>query len=156
MRYETNAHRQRYGLPIFVTFSPDEAHNLLMIRFSRTRINDPVNLDPDSSDCQVFGQREQPSVDQNESQLSWALDIGNLAKYVPNWEERRRILARDSLASVEGFRSIVLATCRYLFGMRVCPKCPDCNRGRGLIPCQDMLGSNAEPEGGIFGRMDAA
>jgi len=34
--------RIRYGVPIFVTFSPDEAHNLLMIRLSRTRRNDTV------------------------------------------------------------------------------------------------------------------
>ena len=156
MRYDTNAHRQRYGLPIFVTFSPDEAHNLLMIRFSRTRTKDPVNLSPDEDDCHVFGLRNQPCVNQNEEQLSWALDMRNLAKYIPNWKERRRILARDSLASVEGFRNVVLSTCRHLFGMRVCPKCPDCNRGGGLIPCQDLFGSNAEPEGGIFGRMDAA
>ena len=42
MRFNTNAMRIRYGVPIFVTFSPDEAHNLLMIRLSRTRRNDPV------------------------------------------------------------------------------------------------------------------
>ena len=42
MRFDTNSMRIRYGVPIFVTFSPDEAHNLLMIRFSRTRRNDPV------------------------------------------------------------------------------------------------------------------
>ena len=42
MRFDTHANRVRYGVPIFVTFSPDEAHNLLMIRLSRTRRNDPV------------------------------------------------------------------------------------------------------------------
>ena len=42
MRFDTNAMRVRYGVPIFVTFSPDEAHNLLMVRLSRTRRNDPV------------------------------------------------------------------------------------------------------------------
>ena len=29
-----------FGLPIFVTFSPDESHNLLMIRFARLRQNE--------------------------------------------------------------------------------------------------------------------
>ena len=28
MRFDTNAMSIRYGVPIFVTFSPDEAHNL--------------------------------------------------------------------------------------------------------------------------------
>ena len=42
MRFDTNAMRVRYGVPIFVTFSPDEAHNLLMVRLSRTRRNDPA------------------------------------------------------------------------------------------------------------------
>ena len=42
MRFDANAMRIRYGGPIFVTFSPDEAHSLLMIRLSRTRRNDPV------------------------------------------------------------------------------------------------------------------
>ena len=37
MRFDTNAMRIRYGVPIFVTFSPDEAHNLPVIRLSRTR-----------------------------------------------------------------------------------------------------------------------
>ena len=35
MRFDTNALRVKYGVPIFVTFSPDEKHNLLMIRLSR-------------------------------------------------------------------------------------------------------------------------
>ena len=44
MRFDTNAMRVKYGVPIFVTFSPDDKHNLLMIRLSRTRRNDPVLL----------------------------------------------------------------------------------------------------------------
>ena len=42
MRFITQAYRIRYGTAIFVTFSPDESHNLLMVRLSRTRRNDPV------------------------------------------------------------------------------------------------------------------
>jgi hypothetical protein len=65
------------------------------------------------------------------------------------YDERRRILARDNLASVDGFRTLVLATHEYLFGMRVCPYCPDCNNGENSTQCQDFVGSNATPEGGI-------
>jgi hypothetical protein len=74
---------------------------------------------------------------------------------LPSHDERRKILARDSLASVYGFRTMVLAAYEYLFGMRVCPHCPHCNFQDNGIPCQDLFGSNASPEGGIFGRIDA-
>ena len=42
MRYDTHAFRITHGVPLFVTLSPDEKHNLLMIRFSRARRNDPA------------------------------------------------------------------------------------------------------------------
>ena len=45
---------------------------------------------------------------------------------------------------------------RHLFGLRVCPWCPECNANdSGTVPCQDIFGSSAEPEGGVFGRVDA-
>ena len=34
-----------------------------------------------------------------------------------------------------------------MFGMRVCPDCPNCT-------CADLFRSNAKPEGGILGRVD--
>ena len=42
MRLITQAYRIKYGTAIFVTFSPDEKHNLLMVRLSRNRQHDPV------------------------------------------------------------------------------------------------------------------
>ena len=42
MTFATQADRIRYGIPFFVTFSPDEGHDLLMKRLSRTGRNDPV------------------------------------------------------------------------------------------------------------------
>jgi len=39
--------------------------------------------------------------------------------------------------------------------MRVCAFCPDCNNGAASTPCQDIFGSNATPEGGSLGRLDA-
>ena len=42
MRYDTHAFRIAHGVPLFVTLSPDEKHNLLMIRLSRARAHDPV------------------------------------------------------------------------------------------------------------------
>ena len=40
MRFDTQALRVLFGVLVFVTFSPDESHNLLMIRVARTREND--------------------------------------------------------------------------------------------------------------------
>ena len=42
MRFHLTSMRYVYGVPIFVTFAPDEKHNLLMVRLSRTRRKDPV------------------------------------------------------------------------------------------------------------------
>ena len=42
MRFDTHAYRVRHGVPIFVTFTPDEAHNTVMLRLSRARRGDPV------------------------------------------------------------------------------------------------------------------
>ena len=64
-------------------------------------------------------------------------------------------MSRDSLASVDGFRVLVHAAYQFLFGMNFCWRCPDCNDD-GNEPCQDICGSSSKPEGGIFGRADAA
>ena len=42
MRYDTHAFRIAHGVPLFVTISPDEKHNLLIMRLSRARRNDPA------------------------------------------------------------------------------------------------------------------
>ena len=86
------------------------------------------------------------------------MSMSELAHRIPEYEQRRTILARDPLASVDGFRVVMFLVMKYLFGMRVCAACPDCNHdmSRSLTPCQDHFGSNAEAVGGIFGRIDAA
>ena len=48
---------------------------------------------------------------------------------------------------------MVHLTLQHLFGVNYCPNCPDCNHGAN--PCQDLFGSSARAEGGIFGRVDA-
>jgi len=48
---------------------------------------------------------------------------------------------------------IVRVVLARLLGIRMCPECPHCNKGKS--PCQDAFGSNAEPQGGIFGRVDS-
>ena len=155
MRFDTHANRIRYGVPIFVTFSPDEAHSLLMIRLSRTRRNDPVFADVANANLKKYCGRKDPRLHRNADDVYLSVPVADIIDSLPTYDERRKILARDALASVDGFRTIVLATYEYLFGMRVCPYCPDCNSDDATQPCQDLFGSSAYAEGGEFGRMDA-
>ena len=63
MRFETNAGRIRRGVPIFITFSPDEKHNVLMLRLHRSRANDPIHkLDKKNKQ---FGTRAMPNMDED-------------------------------------------------------------------------------------------
>ena len=150
MRFDTHAGRIRRGAPIFVTWSPDEKHNVLMIRMHRARANDPIHtLD---HKLKRFGQRLQPSMGQD--YVTMAIPAEDMEKWLPNYDDRRAILARDGLASVDGFRTGILLVCEFLWGLRVCPMCPDCNRGDADHGCQDLFGSNAFAEGGIVGRGD--
>jgi len=153
MRFDTHANRIKYGVPVFVTFSPDERHSNLMIRFSRTRRNDPVLLT--DRDARKYCGRGVPRLDRDEDEVTASIGVDKLIAQLPTYDERRAILARDPLASVDGFRTLVLFAYEYLFGMRVCPDCPDCNHMNTSDPCQDLFGSNASAEGGIFGRVDA-
>ena len=150
MRFDTHANRVRYGVPIFVTFSPDEAHNLLMVKLSRERRNDPVLRCGEDSTSQRYCGREAPCVTQDPAEcLRLGVPLDVLLQLVPSHAERRAILARDPLAAVDGFRILVSLTYEHLFGMRVCPFCPDCNNGEHGVPCQELFGSNASPEGGL-------
>ena len=159
MRFDTNALRVKYGVPIFVTFSPDEKHNLLMIRLSRTRKKDPVLLH--DAAAALFGDLKAPKLGQasytlhDSDDVFLALSPDALKAQVPGYDTRRALIAKDSLASVEGFRIMVLLAYKHLFGMRVCPNCPHCNHDEHSDPCQDCFGSNAKSEGGVFGRLDA-
>ena len=82
-----------------------------------------------------------------------SLPTDAILNQIPTWSERRRLLARDPLASIDGFHTMVHVVYKYIFGMRVCPNCPRCNVSGE--PCQNMAGSSAEAEGGVFGRVDA-
>ena len=158
MRFDATPMRVRYGVPVFVTFSPDEAHNLLMIRLSRTRRNDPAFAEGSDPIGKKYCGRCEPDVagsKPSEDDVVLGVPIEDVAGSLPSYDQRRGILARDSLACVDGFRMLIMVTYEYLFGMRVCPWCPDCNACPSGRPCQDLFGSNAHQEGGVFGRIDA-
>ena len=152
MRFEIQATRIRYGVPLFVTFTPDEAHQLLFVRMTRVRSCDPVRAASIGQDFPA-GEMFFPHLG-----LQDAVAMGPFEHEFTlpmSWAERREVLARDPLAAVDGFRVLTHLMLKHLFGVRVCPYCPDCNCFSGLEPCQDLGGSNAEVNGGIFGRVDA-
>ena len=153
MRFEIEALRIKFGTPIFVTFSPDEAHQMLYLRLSRTRGSDPVRVAA-SAEHRDAGEKDYPPFGEA---CTLPIDVSNFCKGLPKWEQRRKTLARDPLTSVDGFRVLVLLVMEHLFGLHVCGACPDCNLATSpYSPCQDESGSNATLMGGVFGRMDAA
>ena len=94
MRYETNAGRIRRGTPIFLTFSPDEKHNVLMLRLHRSRQRDPIN----SLDWQnaKFGQRDLPKQDEDYVQLG--VSVQDVLDELPEYDERRSGIIMNSSA----------------------------------------------------------
>ena len=134
MRYQTHAARIRRGVPIFLTFSPDEKHNMLMLRLHRARKHDPV-YEIDSANLQ-YGNREKPSLDNDYVDAS--LSIEDLKNMLPTYDDRRAIMARNPLASVDGFWFTVRLVCELVLGMRVCPNCPRCNHMSWLQRMTDI------------------
>eukprot|EP00959_Pyramimonas_sp_CCMP1952_P461937 9482411-Pyramimonas_sp.AAC.1 len=73
---------------MFVTFSPDDGHNLLMVRLSRTRRQDPVHAAADDeAQSRVAGDREWPRVapDVGEARLGLPMDASRAG--APSWAE---------------------------------------------------------------------
>ena len=128
MRFEIEAMRIKFGVPLFVTFSPDEAHQLLYVRMSRTRQTDPVRRAPAWEEW-MSGDRDFPHL---VDEATMAVHIESTRRLLPTWEQRRATLARDPLASVDGFRMLVQLVLTHLFGLqwlrtqrgqRVCTAC---------------------------------
>ena len=149
MRHQTHANRICHGTPLFVTFSPSERDNTLMLRLARARQNDPSLREETETNRAAQG-RSKPELDVE----FFSLSPEALAAELPPYDDRRAMLTKDPLACADGFRTLVQLALRHLFGVRYCPRCPDC--GNAKEPCTDAFGSNAMACGGIFGRIDAA
>ena len=107
----------------------------------------------DIASARRFCDSDSPDLLRDPLDCVFSVSPEDLLESLPSYDERRRILATDSLASVEGFRVMVQLTFKYLFGLSFCSHCPDCVSSAD--PCQDLFGSSANAEGGIFGRIDA-
>jgi hypothetical protein len=163
------AYRVRYGSHHMLTLSPNPQHSLLMIRLSRTMESDPIKIT--DKDLHAWGRRDVPSIvtafdyaeDCDDGSCSApnvdgdaayiAVPIAPFLDQVPDLAVRRRILAKDPLAQVYGFRMIVQVLLRAMLGVRVCSDCPRCCESE--FPCMDSFGAVHEPEGGILGLVEA-
>lgn len=112
MRFITQAYRIKYGTAIFVTFSPDEKHNLLMVRLSRNRQEDPVWENDDVKSHQRYAKIDEPILKKdttgarfaehgeqngNADDVSFGVSVEDLADFLPTFDQRRRILATSTL-----------------------------------------------------------
>ena len=140
-----------------MTFSPDETHNMLMLRLSRTRRNDPIFVNDRDEIGKAISSKGFPKLDCDyRDDVYLNIPVSDIESWLPTYEQRRLAMARDSLASVDGFRIYVLGTLKYLFGLNLCWMCPDCNNKNAENACQDICGNSSMPEGGTAGRAEAA
>ena len=64
----------------------------------------------------MFADRTYPHFElQEDGAVYAALPLRKLLSSVPAYEERKRILAQDPLASADGFRVLLLLTYRFLY-----------------------------------------
>ena len=73
--------------------------------------------------------------------------------YIPDYDLRELLLAKDPLCAVDAFAVQVLVVLASLLGMRMCPDCPRCAECEN--PCVDIFGSTAERMRGLIGRAGA-
>jgi hypothetical protein len=144
-----------YGLPLFLTISPNERYSSLVLRVSRYRKNDPLLLHSQLADVAALRQcasKDYPSLcaprGRSENDEDVVVDI-------PMYDMRRALLAKDCVSIVTAFQVYIRIVLARLLGVRMCPLCPQCNARGSANPCQDRFGSNATPLGGILGRVDA-
>jgi hypothetical protein len=67
MRHQTHAYRVKYGLSLFITFSPSETDTAIMLRMARARQTDPAIADDAHK---TFYSRQKPELDVDFCRLS--------------------------------------------------------------------------------------
>ena len=111
MRFDTHVNRVRYGVSIFVTYTPNEAQNMVMLRLSRTRLNDPVFAEGhDAPGKSLCGRRQPPLGRELNDNVVFGVSVDNLSQALPSHDQRRAILSCDPLASADGFRVVCAVT----------------------------------------------
>ena len=126
-----------YGIPVFMTFTPSERHNGLMIRLYRGRVKDPAFAGA-AHDLSSWISQDAPSLmpsgTENANKDSTVIDL-------PDYDTRRRFGSRDPLCCVYAFDVMTKMVLPSLHGFRMCPECPACALSKDA--CMDSFGSNA-------------
>ena len=152
MRHDVTGYCVMMGMPIMVTFAPNEKNSTLMIRLSRTRRSDPMSKH-DHHNISKWGGLYAPDLVEHPMYPEGCtvgeeveVPMQDLLDILPTSDARRKIVARDPLACVYGFNMLCKVALSALFGVRVCPNCPDCNMSQ-TGGCVDEFGSVALSEG---------
>jgi hypothetical protein len=158
MRKDGEAFAVMYGGNVFITISPNERQNALMIRCARSLRSDPMRKYDD--DFAKWTNIDTPSLEIKhhaslDDERTVNVPIQAILGALPDMQSQQALLAKDPLASVYGFHILVRITLRALFGVRICSDCPDCNTSTARPGCCDELGNVATPEGGILGLIEA-
>ena len=148
-----------YGDCLFFTVSPNERHSCLVLRLSRFRVNDP-HIKYSSPIWRRLAQADFPSMEAKKRKvveqcgkeakqwtagqsLSGKSEDMSIEVELPEYDMRSLATAQDPHALVEGYRLNIYLRLSTVFGVRMCPYCPQCKaHGFG---CQDRFGSNMRP-----------
>ena len=110
-RSMTNSTRVQFGISFMLTLSPDEKHNAIFLRCARLRASDTyVRSNPDMA---KWFQRLEPSL------VDWEEEASP-----PPYEVRRRILTNSAISCVDGFKIHSTLLFKFLFGLKICLRCP--------------------------------
>ena len=135
--------RVSYGDCLFLTLSPNPQMSALTLRLSRYRDDDPY-VQHGSAQTRALAGGDAPLLEGKRD----AVDVD-----IPIYDDRLTATARDPLAIIEAYRVEIYLRLAALLGVRMCPHCPRCNDS--INGCQDLLGSNMRPMGGVLGGMPA-
>ena len=69
------------------------------------------------------------------------IDEAEIELPLPSYEPRRAVEARDPLAVMDAFTVHARLRLPTILGVRMCPRCPQCNAGNGVEGCQNRFGS---------------
>ena len=90
IRFDTQALRVLYGVPVFVTCSPDESHDLLMIRFARTRQHDSFFNNDRFKHVKPYDGRDVHDMKKGPGSIILTASVDYMREALPSYDVRRK------------------------------------------------------------------
>ena len=149
------------GEVIFITVSPNRRHSAMILKLSRTRVNDVgiQKVDASSAARKRFCGKETPAIF-SENNIADDPDGKSVSveMQLPELHLRQALNAQDPIASVHHYLVFMYIILPAILGLRACLQCPHCNIdendmniARNFQSCQDHLGTNMKIMGGFAG-----